>query len=294
MHHSAKIIHNLSKASIFILSFFSFSLAIIPSMDTGSTEKINAAQVSQKKLIHFTSKKNSLSSRYETNEHGVFFIKGKAVKNVKLSVKGKHFKTAKKSIKKGKHFKIRVQLDDSKKKLNLKVIATAGNKHSNQRINIYNQSDSYLSAIASSKAAVSSSVAAEESASSVAKESSKAAASSSAAEESSREAQSSSAAKAQSEAAEQSSKNAAASSSAAASSEAAASSSAAAQANTNNSNSTGGDDLYTGTQGQIIGNSKSHIYHVPGQAGYHMNSGNAVYFDNEQEAQAQGYRKALR
>ncbi|MDN6636460.1 MAG: DNA-entry nuclease, partial [Lacticaseibacillus paracasei] len=44
----------------------------------------------------------------------------------------------------------------------------------------------------------------------------------------------------------------------------------------------------------IIGNSRSKIYHVPGQAGYHMNSANAVYFNSEADAQAAGYRKALR
>lgn len=53
-------------------------------------------------------------------------------------------------------------------------------------------------------------------------------------------------------------------------------------------------DLYTGNQGTIIGNSRSKIYHVPGQAGYHMNSANAVYFNSEADAQAAGYRKALR
>ncbi|KRL39155.1 hypothetical protein FD20_GL000203 [Liquorilactobacillus uvarum DSM 19971] len=278
-----------------ILSFFTLSLAITTLPESSSIEKVNAAKVDQGKLVKLTTKKNSVSSRYETNEHGIFYIKGKAIKNVKLTVKGANFKTLKKSVKKGKHFKVQVQLDDSKKKINLKLTATSGNKHSSKKINIYNRSDSYLSAIASSKASSSASVAAEESASSSAEESSEAASSSLAAAESASAAQSSSAAKAQNEAAEQSSKAASAASSssaAATSSAAAASSTAAAQAN--NSNSNGGDDLYTGTQGQIIGNSRSHIYHVPGQAGYHMNSANAVYFANEQDAQANGYRKALR
>ncbi|WP_129045403.1 sunset domain-containing protein [Companilactobacillus metriopterae] len=48
------------------------------------------------------------------------------------------------------------------------------------------------------------------------------------------------------------------------------------------------------TQGSIIGNANSRIYHVPGQAGYHINPSNAVYFQTEQEAQASGYRRALR
>ncbi|MGX9800047.1 DUF3488 domain-containing protein [Pediococcus acidilactici] len=53
-------------------------------------------------------------------------------------------------------------------------------------------------------------------------------------------------------------------------------------------------DTYTGNAQDIIGNVNSHIYHVPGQAGYHMNSANAVHFHSEAEAQAAGYRKALR
>lgn len=60
------------------------------------------------------------------------------------------------------------------------------------------------------------------------------------------------------------------------------------------SSSTTEGDLNTRETGQIVGNSKSKIYHVPGQAGYHMNSANAVYFNSEQEAIDAGYRKALR
>lgn len=52
-------------------------------------------------------------------------------------------------------------------------------------------------------------------------------------------------------------------------------------------------DVVTG-QGKIIGNMRSHIYHVPGQAGYHMHSANAIYFNSEQEAINAGYRKAKR
>lgn len=44
------------------------------------------------------------------------------------------------------------------------------------------------------------------------------------------------------------------------------------------------------SQGTIVGNSRSMIYHVPGQRGYRMNSENAVYFNTE--AQAAGYRRA--
>ncbi|WP_415607186.1 hypothetical protein [Liquorilactobacillus hordei] len=72
------------------------------------------------------------------------------------------------------------------------------------------------------------------------------------------------------------------------------SSAAASKATVAHATSNTGDDLYTGTSGKIIGNSNSHIYHVPGQAGYHMNSANAVYFNTEADAQAAGYRKSLR
>lgn len=51
-------------------------------------------------------------------------------------------------------------------------------------------------------------------------------------------------------------------------------------------------DMNTASSGQIVGNKNSHIYHVPGQRGYNMNSSNAVYFQSEQEAIAAGYRKA--
>ncbi|MCH4170871.1 MAG: hypothetical protein LKF36_06545 [Lactobacillus sp.] len=50
----------------------------------------------------------------------------------------------------------------------------------------------------------------------------------------------------------------------------------------------------TTATGQIIGNANSKVYHVPGQAGYRMNSANAVIFNSEQDAQNAGYRKALR
>ncbi|RVU73121.1 MULTISPECIES: hypothetical protein [Lactobacillus] len=53
-------------------------------------------------------------------------------------------------------------------------------------------------------------------------------------------------------------------------------------------------DMNTADSGKIVGNVNSKIYHVPGQAGYRMNSSNAVYFNSEAEAQAAGYRKALR
>lgn len=96
-------------------------------------------------------------------------------------------------------------------------------------------------------------------------------------------------------AAESSKQAAAASSQRAAQAAAAASQSKAAAANTNQGG--GGNnqgDMNTGNQGTIVGNVNSKIYHVPGQAGYRMNSSNAVYFKTEQDAINAGYRKALR
>lgn len=52
--------------------------------------------------------------------------------------------------------------------------------------------------------------------------------------------------------------------------------------------------IKTSTTGRIVGNRRSKIYHVPGQAGYHMTSANAVYFKTETEAKRAGYRRALR
>ncbi len=54
------------------------------------------------------------------------------------------------------------------------------------------------------------------------------------------------------------------------------------------------DPADANAQGTIVGNSRSMIYHVPGQRGYRMNSENAVYFNTEAEAQAAGYRRSLR
>ncbi|MGJ5608075.1 sunset domain-containing protein [Latilactobacillus sakei] len=44
----------------------------------------------------------------------------------------------------------------------------------------------------------------------------------------------------------------------------------------------------------IVGNTRSHIYHVPGQATYHMSSANMITFPNEQAAIVAGYRKSER
>ena len=52
--------------------------------------------------------------------------------------------------------------------------------------------------------------------------------------------------------------------------------------------------IYTSTRPVIIGNKKSHIYHVYRQHSYRMNRGNAVYFKSEAAARAAGYRKSLR
>lgn len=125
-----------------------------------------------------------------------------------------------------------------------------------------------------------------------AKESAKAEAAS---KESVRQAAASSSAAAQSSslaAAAESSKQAAAAES---SKQAAASSSQAAAAaqQTQTAQSQRGD-MNTAETGTIVGNVNSKIYHVPGQAGYRMNSANAVHFNTEQDAINAGYRKALR
>ncbi|WP_334330408.1 sunset domain-containing protein [Companilactobacillus sp. HBUAS59699] len=66
-----------------------------------------------------------------------------------------------------------------------------------------------------------------------------------------------------------------------------------AQTSTNSDTSTSSSgDMNTASSGQIVGNRNSHIYHVPGQRGYNMNSSNAVYFQTEQDAINAGYRKA--
>ncbi len=47
------------------------------------------------------------------------------------------------------------------------------------------------------------------------------------------------------------------------------------------------------TRGKIIGNIRSHIYHIPGQYAYEkVREKNRVYFNTEEEAQNAGYRKA--
>lgn len=59
-------------------------------------------------------------------------------------------------------------------------------------------------------------------------------------------------------------------------------------------NGAGRGDMDTADSGKIVGNKNTKIYHVPGQAGYRMNSANAVYFNSEQDAINAGYRKAKR
>lgn len=49
----------------------------------------------------------------------------------------------------------------------------------------------------------------------------------------------------------------------------------------------------SGTRGKIIGNVRSHIYHLPGQYGYDkVAEKNRAYFNTEEEAVKAGYRKA--
>lgn len=65
-----------------------------------------------------------------------------------------------------------------------------------------------------------------------------------------------------------------------------------AQSQSNQASTQTRGDMNTGSTGKIVGNSNSHIYHVPGQRGYNMNSSNAVYFNNEQDAINAGYRRS--
>lgn len=77
----------------------------------------------------------------------------------------------------------------------------------------------------------------------------------------------------------------------------AAAASSASDSNTDDSADTSSDqrgDMNTADSQKIVGNVNSKIYHVPGQAGYRMNSSNAVYFNSEEEAQRAGYRRAKR
>lgn len=47
------------------------------------------------------------------------------------------------------------------------------------------------------------------------------------------------------------------------------------------------------TQGKIIGNKNSKIYHLPGSASYNkISEANRVYFNTEADAEKAGYRKA--
>ncbi|KRO27426.1 hypothetical protein DY78_GL000069 [Lactiplantibacillus fabifermentans DSM 21115] len=46
--------------------------------------------------------------------------------------------------------------------------------------------------------------------------------------------------------------------------------------------------------GPVVGNSKTKIYHLPGQRNYHINSKYAVQFANEALAKQAGYRPALK
>ncbi len=67
-----------------------------------------------------------------------------------------------------------------------------------------------------------------------------------------------------------------------------------AEESTNNSDESQAGKIYTGNSNKIIGNARTHKYHVPGQAGYNMNAANAVYFNSEEEAQAAGYVRSKR
>lgn len=67
-----------------------------------------------------------------------------------------------------------------------------------------------------------------------------------------------------------------------------------AEESTNSSDESQAGKIYTGNSNKIVGNARTHKYHVPGQAGYNMNAANAVYFNSEEEAQAAGYVRSKR
>ena len=64
--------------------------------------------------------------------------------------------------------------------------------------------------------------------------------------------------------------------------------------NTSNSDESQTGKIYIGNSNKIVGNARTHKYHVPRQAGYNMTAANAVYFDSEEEAQAAGYVRSKR
>ncbi|MDY6065815.1 MAG: thermonuclease family protein [Finegoldia sp.] len=60
-----------------------------------------------------------------------------------------------------------------------------------------------------------------------------------------------------------------------------------------NSEQKGNKDSKTNKQGKIKGNKNSKVYHMPDQKNYNsMSDDNVVYFDSEEEAIQNGYRKA--
>lgn len=228
------------------------------------------------------------------NNKSIFVLKGNVNKKATVTVSGVPSKNiwegkdVKKIVKKG-NFNIEVPIyaDEKTKEISLKIEAKdSNNKRIIKYIDLRNSTQAYAKYKESKK--IASSKAESES---QAKESSKAESESLAAAESQSRADSESTAASiavsQSEAAASSSKVAA--STAASQSRSNANAARSAQNNTNN---TAGNDVATGEK--IIGDSRSHIYHMPGQATYHLNPANAVYFNSEAEAQANGYRRSKR
>lgn len=63
---------------------------------------------------------------------------------------------------------------------------------------------------------------------------------------------------------------------------------------TNTSTDTDQPSDLVNTDGKIVGNSESLIYHLPGQHNYKIKSTNIVYFNSEQDAINAGYQKSKR
>lgn len=259
------------------------------------TEKVTKKKKAKKlslKLLH-SDKDYEVTGEGGKEKKATFNLKGKINKNATITVSGIPDglwggKDIKQKVKKG-NFSIELPIyaDEKSKEISLKIEAKDSN---NYRIVKYIDLKNSTQAFAKYKESVKLASSKSES-ESKAKESSKAESESRATAESQSRADSESTAASiavsQSEAAASSSK--AAASAAASQSRSNANAARSAQSSTNN---TTGNDVATGEK--IIGDSRSHIYHMPGQATYHLNPANAVYFNSEAEAQAAGYRRSKR
>lgn len=295
-------ISNITIAVSFILAFIfiGFSPTNNDSADKATNSEAKTEKVaSKKKTKKFSIKLLNSGKHYEVTGEGgknkklTFNLKGKSNKSATITVSGVPDgiwggKDIKQKIQKG-NFTIALPIyaDEKSEKITLKVEAKDSSSYRIVKyIDIKNSTQAFAKYKESVKLA--SSKAESES---TAKESSKAESESRAIAESQSRAESESTAASiavsQSEAATASSK--AAASTAASQNR---SNANVARSTQNSTTNTAGNDVATGEK--IIGDSRSHIYHMPGQATYHLNPANAVYFNSEAEAQAAGYRRSKR